>query len=87
MLPAIVGHLNIEVNEDELDKDFADWLDAPYIHAHASLLYVVRYVIMMSSDYSYLVKSVKTLSVVNSFDICVLSFAFNLKYRKNLSVA
>ena len=35
MLRAIVGHLNIEVNEVELNKYFADWIDESYIHAHA----------------------------------------------------
>ena len=41
MLRAIVGHLNIEANEDGPDKDFVDWLDALYIQ-HMHYVIIIR---------------------------------------------
>ena len=72
----------------KMDRTKILWIDLMhfiYSTCTTSLLYVIRYVIITSLDCSYLVTLVKTLSVVNSFDICVFwSFAFNPNFFSNV---
>ena len=79
MLRAIVGHLNIEVNEDELDKDFVDWLLMHFIYTHMHYVIIIRHKIRHHDIirlflFSNVSKNTKSVVKCNSFDILVDSF-------------